>query len=108
MAENRISFTCPHCGKATVYTQLAEEPPPPQPPELSPEEKYKSVSIDVLNLSVRAYNCLYNAGIKTVGELIQRKPEEVSHLGRGTFNEVWDCLESMNLSLRGARADWTR
>jgi len=85
-------FTCPHCGKEAVYA----------PPELSPEEQLKSMSIEELELSVRSYRCIKNLGIKTVGELIQRSPAELLRLanfGSKSLDEIRQVLESMNLSL---------
>ena len=55
-----------------------------------------------MNFSVRAFNCFKTAGIDTLGDLVQMKKDEilrVRNLGLGTFNEITDQLESMNLSL---------
>lgn len=61
--------------------------------------------IEELDLSVRAYNCLGNAGIKTVAELIQWSPRQLNHiknLGRHTLTEITEVLAQLNLKLK----DW--
>lgn len=58
-------------------------------------------SIDDLELSVRAYNCLKNAGIKTVADLVQRTEAEMlktKNFGRKSLTEIKDILTQMNLS----------
>lgn len=64
-------------------------------------------SIDELELSVRAYNCLKNANIKTLGDLVQRTEHEMlktKNFGRKSLNEIKDILTSMGLSF-GMRVD---
>ncbi|MBF0558553.1 MAG: DNA-directed RNA polymerase subunit alpha [Nitrospirae bacterium] len=58
-------------------------------------------SIDELELSVRAYNCLKNANIKTIADLVQRTEHEMlktKNFGRKSLNEIKDILNSMGLS----------
>ena len=67
------------------------------------EEKVLEMTIEELDLSVRAYNCLKRAGINTVAELVQRNQEDmmkVRNLGRKSLEEVEQKLEALNLSLR--------
>jgi DNA-directed RNA polymerase subunit alpha len=57
-------------------------------------------SIDELELSVRAYNCLKNANIKTIGELVRKTEYEMlrtKNFGRKSLNEIKDILHSMGL-----------
>ncbi|MCL5236602.1 MAG: DNA-directed RNA polymerase subunit alpha [Nitrospirae bacterium] len=57
-------------------------------------------SIDELELSVRAYNCLKNANIKTIADLVQRSEHEMlktKNFGRKSLNEIKDILTSMGL-----------
>ncbi|MFZ5995998.1 MAG: DNA-directed RNA polymerase subunit alpha [Nitrospirota bacterium] len=64
-------------------------------------------SIDELELSVRAYNCLKNANIKTLGDLVQRTEHEMlktKNFGRKSLNEIKDILTSMGLSF-GMKVD---
>ncbi len=67
------------------------------------KEKVLEMTIEELDLSVRAYNCLKRAGINTVSELVQRNQEDmmkVRNLGRKSLEEVEQKLEALNLSLR--------
>ena len=67
------------------------------------KEKVLEMTIEELDLSVRAYNCLKRAGINTVSELVQRNQEDmmkVRNLGRKSLEEVEQKLELLSLSLR--------
>jgi DNA-directed RNA polymerase subunit alpha len=71
-----------------------EEPTPINP------NLYKSV--DELELSVRSANCLQNANIRYIGELIQRTEGEMlktKNFGRKSLNEIKEVLASMDLEL---------
>ncbi len=64
--------------------------------------EYLDRSIDELELSVRSYNCLKNAGIETVGDLVQRTEAELlktKNFGRKSLNEIKELLADMKLSL---------
>ena len=64
------------------------------------ENLYKSV--DELELSVRAANCLENAGIRYIGELVIKSESEMlktKNFGRKTLNEIKDLLSEMGLHL---------
>ncbi len=66
------------------------------------ENKLLKKTIEELDLSVRAYNCLKKANINTVGDLLKYKPQDllkVRNLGRKTLKEIMDKLASMDLSL---------
>ena len=61
-----------------------------------------SRSVEELELSVRSYNCLKNANIKTIGELVQKTEAEMlktKNFGRKSLNEIKEILASMGLSL---------
>ena len=67
------------------------------------KEKVLEMTIEELDLSVRAYNCLKRAGINTISELVQRNQEDmmkVRNLGRKSLEEVEQKLEAHGLSLR--------
>ena len=67
------------------------------------KEKVLEMTIEELDLSVRAYNCLKRAGINTISELVQRNREDmmkVRNLGRKSLEEVEQKLEALGLSLR--------
>src|SRR5919197_1460955 len=64
-------------------------------------------SVEELELSVRSYNCLKNANIQTIGELVQKSEAEMlrtKNFGRKSLNEIKEILASMGLSL-GMRID---
>ena len=66
-------------------------------------EKVLEMTIEELDLSVRAYNCLKRAGINTVSELVQRNQEDmmkVRNLGRKCLEEVEQKLQALNLALK--------
>ena len=61
-----------------------------------------SRSVDELELSVRSYNCLKNADIKTIGDLVTRTEAEMlktKNFGRKSLNEIKDILAELGLSL---------
>ncbi|HKZ52302.1 MAG TPA: DNA-directed RNA polymerase subunit alpha [Candidatus Acidoferrales bacterium] len=65
-------------------------------------QEYLSRSVDELELSVRAYNCLKNASIRTIGELVQRSEQDMlrtKNFGRKSLNEIKELLQRMNLTL---------
>ena len=81
-------------------------------PEASPvkekdEEKEKlrellERSVDELELSVRSHNCLKNANIRTIGELVQKSESEIlktKNFGRKSLNEIKEILQQMGLTL---------
>jgi DNA-directed RNA polymerase subunit alpha len=66
-------------------------------------ERVMEMTIEELDLSVRAYNCLKRAGINSVSELVQRNQEDmmkVRNLGKKSLEEVEQKLEGLGLSLR--------
>jgi DNA-directed RNA polymerase subunit alpha len=59
-------------------------------------------TVDSLELSVRAANCLENANIKFIGELVTKSESEMlktKNFGRKSLNEIKDILAEMGLSL---------
>jgi len=59
-------------------------------------------SIDELELSVRSYNCLKAANIRTVAELVQKNENEIlkyRNFGRKSLTEIKELLERTNLTL---------
>ncbi len=59
-------------------------------------------SVEELELSVRSYNCLKNANIRTIRELVQKTEGEMlktKNFGRKSLNEIKEILASMGLSL---------
>jgi DNA-directed RNA polymerase subunit alpha len=77
-----------------VMTAGSEEPEPLNP------NLFRSV--DELELSVRSANCLQNANIKYIGELVQRTEGDMlktKNFGRKSLNEIKEVLAAMGLSL---------
>ena len=74
-------------------------------PEIHNENLNRSV--EELELSVRSYNCLKNANIQTIGELVQKTEAEMlrtKNFGRKSLNEIKEILANMGLAL-GMRID---
>jgi len=80
----------------------------PEPEEEEKEEKEEKLNenlfrpVSELELSVRSANCLKNANITLIGELVQRTETEMlktKNFGRKSLNEIKSLLEEMDLSL---------
>ncbi len=59
-------------------------------------------SVEELELSVRSYNCLKNANIRTIRELVLKTEGEMlktKNFGRKSLNEIKDILQTMGLGL---------
>ena len=72
-------------------------------PETDDKSKVLEMTIEELDLSVRAFNCLKRAGINTVAELVQRNQEDmmkVRNLGKKSLEEVEQKLIALGLSLK--------
>lgn len=89
----------------TLFIGLTDQTLPTSMSE--PEEdnmgKIMEMTIEDLDLSVRAYNCLKRAGINTVSELVQRNQEDmmkVRNLGKKSLEEVEQKLQALGLGLR--------
>jgi DNA-directed RNA polymerase subunit alpha len=64
-------------------------------------------SVEELELSVRSYNCLKNANIRTIRELVLKTEAEMlktKNFGRKSLNEIKEILQTMGLGL-GMRVD---
>lgn len=88
-----------------IFINFDEEPEPAQP---RVDEKKQKVLINMakcveeLELSVRSYNCLKNANIQTIAELIQKTDGEMlktRNFGRKSLNEIKEILDEMGLHL---------
>jgi DNA-directed RNA polymerase subunit alpha len=70
--------------------------------EQAPLNPHLFRSVDELELSVRSANCLQNANIRLIGELVQRSEAEMlktKNFGRKSLNEIKEVLVSMGLHL---------
>jgi DNA-directed RNA polymerase subunit alpha len=89
----------------TLFINFEEEPEkseekPEEPPAIQNENLYRGVN--ELELSVRAANCLRNANIRWIGELVQKSEQEMlktKNFGRKSLNEIKEILQEMGLAL---------
>lgn len=94
----------------TIFINFEEGPELQEPePELlvSPFNEHLDRSVEELELSVRSYNCLKNADIRTIRELVQKTEAEMlktKNFGRKSLNEIKEILGAMGLHL-GMRFD---
>ena len=68
-----------------------------------PTAKALETSIDDMEFSVRAYNCLKRSGINTMQDLVNRKESDmmkIRNLGKKSLKEVLDKVRQMGLSFR--------
>ena len=78
---------------------VVEERPKQEEPEIN-QNLFRSV--DELELSVRSANCLKNANIKYISDLVQKTEAEMlktKNFGRKSLNEIKEILADMGLSL---------
>jgi DNA-directed RNA polymerase subunit alpha len=93
-----------------IGQNLATQKPREQPwgfvqtPELSPQEQaLLAKPVSDLNLSVRARKCMARLGITTLGELVNRTPDEMlatKNFGVTSLNEIRQQLGEVGLKLR--------
>ena len=79
-----------------------EEAADKQDEEKSKIKKLLNMSVNEIELSVRAANCLNNANITTVGQLAMKTEQEMlkyRNFGKKSLNEIKDKLTGLNLSL---------
>jgi DNA-directed RNA polymerase subunit alpha len=93
-----------------VFINFDEEPEPAKPEVDQAKQKMwtdLAKSVEELELSVRSYNCLKNANIQTIAELVQKTDSEMlrtRNFGRKSLNEIKEILENMELHL-GVKLD---
>lgn len=89
----------------TIFVNFEEEGPVDETvteTERDAIAEHLNRSVDELELSVRSYNCLKNADIKTIGELVTKTEAEMlktKNFGRKSLNEIKEILGNMGLSL---------
>jgi DNA-directed RNA polymerase subunit alpha len=98
----------------TIFINFDEEKAEPEIEEVEEsaeepvnENLYRTV--EDLELSVRSANCLKNANITYIGELVQRTEAEMlktKNFGRKSLNEIKQLLAEMDLSLGMKLDDW--
>ena len=82
------------------FEELPETAEEPAERAMSQMNEVLSRSVEELELSVRSYNCLKNANIQTIGDLVQKTEAEMlrtKNFGRKSLNEIKEILSSLGL-----------
>lgn len=96
----------------TVFINFDEEEIIPKTPEVPESAKLNEnlfKGVDELELSVRSANCLKNADIRYIGDLVQKSETEMlktKNFGRKSLNEIKEILSEMGLSLGMKLENW--
>jgi DNA-directed RNA polymerase subunit alpha len=94
----------------SIFINFEEEAIVEEQPVDASVERYNenlNRSVEELELSVRSYNCLKNANIQTIGDLVVRSESDMlktKNFGRKSLNEIKEILGGMGLGL-GMRFD---
>jgi DNA-directed RNA polymerase subunit alpha len=89
----------------SIFINFEEQPDLPEEisePYLDTRVEHLDRSVEELELSVRSYNCLKNANIQTIRELVVKSENEMlktKNFGRKSLNEIKEILHRMNLTL---------
>lgn len=91
----------------TIFINFDDTEPETKEPETIDRPKrtvneYLDRSVEELELSVRSYNCLKNADIRTIRELVQKTEQEMlktKNFGRKSLNEIKEIMTAMGLRL---------
>ncbi|MBW2557365.1 MAG: DNA-directed RNA polymerase subunit alpha [Deltaproteobacteria bacterium] len=112
LPENAIAYAAKSLKEQmNVFINFDEQEEVEQPKEIVEEDSIADNlfrGVDDLELSVRSANCLKNAGIQYIGELIQKTEAEMlktQNFGRKSLNEIKEMLVEMGLSL-GSKVDF--
>ena len=97
----------------TIFINFEELPEPEEETEADEELRVLNENlnrpVDELELSVRSANCLQNANIKLIGQLVQKSETEMlktKNFGRKSLKEIKEILASMGLSLGMKLDNW--
>jgi len=88
-----------------IFINFVEEPEPVAQDNVAPEEEWSEnlfKRVDELELSVRSANCLQNAGIEAIWQLVEKSEAEMlktKNFGRKSLNEIKEILAELGLSL---------
>jgi len=83
------------------FEELPETAEEPAERAMSQMNEVLNRSVEELELSVRSYNCLKNANIQSIGDLVQKTEAEMlrtKNFGRKSLNEIKEILGSLGLS----------
>ena len=96
----------------TIFINFPEEETTEDEDRNEEQEKLMDTlmrSVDELELSVRSANCLENAKIKLIGDLVQKTEAEMlktKNFGRKSLKEIRDILSEMGLGLGMKLEGW--
>lgn len=96
----------------SILINIPEDIEPTIPDDVMHSERFNENllrSVDELELSVRSANCLANADIKRIGDLVQRTESEMlktKNFGRKSLKEIKEILGEMGLSLGMKLDSW--
>ncbi len=82
------------------FEELPEAPEEPMERGVGQMNEVLNRSVEELELSVRSYNCLKNANIQTIGDLVQKTEAEMlrtKNFGRKSLNEIKEILGGLGL-----------
>ncbi len=82
------------------FEELPEAAEEPAERAMNQMNEVLNRSVEELELSVRSYNCLKNANIQTIGDLVQKTEAEMlrtKNFGRKSLNEIKEILGSLGL-----------
>jgi DNA-directed RNA polymerase subunit alpha len=90
--------------QVSIFVNFQEEPRPEKREDgpSIPLNDNLFRSVDELEFSVRSQNCLQNADIKYIGELVQKSEQEMlrtKNFGHKSLNEIKEILKEMGLEL---------
>ncbi|MFH1757156.1 MAG: DNA-directed RNA polymerase subunit alpha [Pseudomonadota bacterium] len=98
--------------QVSVFINFDEGDAVPRPPEVEEASKLNEnlfKNVDELELSVRSANCLKNADIRFIGDLVQKTEAEMlktKNFGRKSLNEIKEILTEMGLNLGMKLENW--
>jgi DNA-directed RNA polymerase subunit alpha len=96
----------------SIWVNFEESEETAYPPQLGDDEPLNENlfrSVEELELSVRSANCLQNANITLIGELVQRTEQDMlktKNFGRKSLKEIKEILANMGLSLGMKIDNW--
>ena len=82
------------------FEELPESADEPAERAMNQMNEVLNRSVEELELSVRSYNCLKNANIQTIGDLVQKSEAEMlrtKNFGRKSLNEIKEILGNLGL-----------
>jgi DNA-directed RNA polymerase subunit alpha len=111
--ENAVAFAAKILKEQlNIFINFEETAEPVASPANEEQEKLNENlwrTVDELELSVRSANCLQNANIKYIGELVQKSESEMlktKNFGRKSLKEIKEILAEMGLSLGMKLDNW--